>query len=107
MVTTACWTILSSKAATPNGRCRPSSFCMYTLLEGNARYAPRWTRPCRSINRSSSPASYSCQVTPSTPLIYYGRLARALQAHEMNFGLPVPKELLGEEEQETVRAKHE
>jgi hypothetical protein len=40
-------------------------------------------------------------------LIYYGRLARALQAHEMNFGLPVPKELLGEEEEETVRAKHE
>jgi transposase len=27
--------------ATPSGRCRPSSFCMYTLLEGNARYAPR------------------------------------------------------------------
>ena len=29
------------QGATPNGRCRPSSFCMYTLLEGNARYAPR------------------------------------------------------------------
>src|SRR5215471_21306652 len=67
MVATAYWTILSSRAATPSGRCRPSSFCMYTLLEGNARYAPRWTRPCRSINRSSTPVSYSCQVTPSTP----------------------------------------
>src|SRR6267143_3324330 len=44
MVTTACWTILSSNAATPNGRCRPSSFSMYTLLEGVARYAPRCTR---------------------------------------------------------------
>ena len=26
IVTTACWTILSSSAATPNGRCRPSAF---------------------------------------------------------------------------------
>src|SRR5207237_7187399 len=44
MVATACWTILSSRAATPNGRFRPSSFSMYTLLEGIARNAPRCTR---------------------------------------------------------------
>src|SRR5215468_2628682 len=67
MVTTACWTILSSRAATPNGRCRPSSLCMYTLLEGCARYAPRWTRPWSSTSRFSRPDSYSCHVTPSTP----------------------------------------
>jgi hypothetical protein len=40
-VTTACWTILSSNAAIPNGRCRPSDFGMNTLLDGCARYAPR------------------------------------------------------------------
>src|SRR6201981_3278079 len=61
------WTILSSRAATPSGRCRPSAFSMYTLREGCARYAPRWTRPWRSISRSSTPSSYSCHVTPSTP----------------------------------------
>ena len=37
------------------------------------------------------------------------KLARALQAHEKNFGLPVPKELLGDvtEVEETVSPKHE
>jgi hypothetical protein len=48
-------------------RCRPSAFDMYTLREARARYAPRCTRLCRSINRPSSPASYSFHVTPSTP----------------------------------------
>ena len=46
--TTARWTILSSSAAMPSGRCRPSAFGMYTLRDGFARYAPRWTRACRS-----------------------------------------------------------
>src|SRR5216117_2414165 len=39
----------------------PRRFCP------NARYAPRCTRLCRSTSRSSSPVSYSCHVTPSTP----------------------------------------
>src|ERR671919_3047995 len=38
--TTARWRILSSSAATPNGRCRPSAFGIYTLRDGLARYAP-------------------------------------------------------------------
>ena len=38
--TTARWTILSSSAAIPSGRCRPSAFGMYTLRDGLARYAP-------------------------------------------------------------------
>ena len=37
----ACWTILSSRAATPNGRCRPSAFGIQTRLEGCVRYFPR------------------------------------------------------------------
>src|ERR687885_705032 len=41
--TTARWRILSSSAATPNGRCRPSAFGIYTLRDGLARYAPRWS----------------------------------------------------------------
>ena len=31
---------LSSNAATPSGRCRPSAFGMYALRDGFARYAP-------------------------------------------------------------------
>jgi hypothetical protein len=31
---------LSSNAATPSGRSRPSGFGMYTLRDGLARYAP-------------------------------------------------------------------
>src|SRR5664280_1923671 len=42
------WRILSSKLAMPSGRSRPSAFGMYTLRDGLARWAPRWTRPCRS-----------------------------------------------------------
>ena len=38
--TTARWRSLSSSAATPNGRCRPSAFGMYTLRDGLARYRP-------------------------------------------------------------------
>ncbi len=32
---------------------RPSAFGMYTLREGLARYAPRWTRACRSRRLAS------------------------------------------------------
>jgi hypothetical protein len=35
-VPTACWTILSSSAAIPNGRCLPSAFGIQTLREGCA-----------------------------------------------------------------------
>ena len=38
--TTARWRILSSNAATPSGRSRPSAFGMNTLRAGIARYAP-------------------------------------------------------------------
>ncbi len=42
-VRTACWTILSSNAAIPNGRCRPSSLGIQVRLDGCcSRYAPRW-----------------------------------------------------------------
>src|SRR5271165_880453 len=67
MVTTACWTILSSRAAISHGRFRPYTFSMYTHREGSARYAPRLTRLCRSVIRPSSPVSYSSHVMPSTP----------------------------------------
>ena len=42
--TVARWTILSSSAVTPSGRCRPSALGMYTLRTGFARYAPRFSR---------------------------------------------------------------
>jgi hypothetical protein len=35
--TTARWTILSSSAAMPSGRCRPSGLGMYCRLDGFAR----------------------------------------------------------------------
>ena len=35
------WTILSSSAAMPSGRSRPSGFGMYRRRDGCARYAPR------------------------------------------------------------------
>src|SRR5437899_6604064 len=35
-------------AATASGRCPPSGLGMYTRRDGSARYAPRWTRACRS-----------------------------------------------------------
>ena len=38
--TRARWTSLSSSAAIPSGRCRPSVFGMYALRDGFARYAP-------------------------------------------------------------------
>src|SRR6266705_1740129 len=47
--TVALWTILSSSAATAKGLCRPSAFGMYVRRDGVARYAPRWTRACRSV----------------------------------------------------------
>src|SRR5579864_266908 len=67
MRATACWTILSSSTATPNGRCRPSLFRINTRLEGCPRYAPRCTRSCRSPSRSSTPCAYIFQVILSTP----------------------------------------
>src|SRR5581483_10111521 len=66
-VTIACWTILSSTVAMPNGRCLPLPFGIHRLFEGCARYAPRCTRLCRSFSLSSSPMAYSCHVIPSTP----------------------------------------
>src|SRR6516165_5131666 len=52
-MTVAPWTILSSRAAIASGRCLPSAFGMYVRREGRGRYAPRWTRPCRSSSRGS------------------------------------------------------
>src|SRR5215469_1312455 len=43
MATTSAWTILSSRAAMPSGRCLPSALGMYLRRDGNARYAPEWT----------------------------------------------------------------
>jgi hypothetical protein len=40
---------------------------MYVRRDGWGRYAPRWTRPCRSASLGSSSASYSPHVMPSTP----------------------------------------
>ncbi len=58
---------MSSRAAIASGRCRPSAFGMYVRRDGWGRYAPRWTRPCRSASLGSSSASYSPHVMPSTP----------------------------------------
>ena len=52
--TVARWTILSSNAVTPSGRCRPSAFGMYTLRTGFARYAPRFSLAERSWRCASS-----------------------------------------------------
>ena len=48
-------------------RCFPSAFGISTLLEGCARYAPRWIRRMELDNPILQPVSYSCHVTPSTP----------------------------------------
>jgi hypothetical protein len=40
IATTAAWTILSSRAAMPSGRCLPSALGMYLRRDGKARYAP-------------------------------------------------------------------
>ena len=64
---TACWTILSSRAAIPRGRIRPSGLGMYVRFEGWARYVPLCTLSCRSSTFSPSPSRYCFQVTPSTP----------------------------------------
>src|SRR5215813_2302275 len=40
---------------------------MYVRRDGSARYAPRWTRECRSVRFRSRSASYSFHVSPSTP----------------------------------------
>src|SRR5277367_2747284 len=34
--------------AMPSGRCLPSAFGIYFRSDGSARYAPVWTRACRS-----------------------------------------------------------
>src|SRR6478672_3344776 len=67
--TVALWTILSSRAATASRRCRPSAFGMYRRRDGSARYAPRWTRACRSTSlssRSAWPAAFvtTREITP-------------------------------------------
>src|SRR6266851_1402214 len=61
------WTILSSRAATASGRCRPSGLGMYTRRDGNARYAPLCTRSCRFARFLSRSASKVPHVSPSTP----------------------------------------
>src|SRR6516162_578297 len=47
-MTHAPWTILSSRAATASGLCRPSAFGMYVRRDGCGRYAPRWIALWRS-----------------------------------------------------------
>src|ERR1700704_1659325 len=59
------WTILSSSAATASGRCRPSGLGMYTRRDGSARYAPRWTRACRSSRLRSEIALKVLLVVPT------------------------------------------
>ncbi len=51
----------------PSGRVPPSALGISTRRDGRARYDPLCIRWCRSIKRSSSPALYRSQVTPSTP----------------------------------------
>ncbi|CAA9276234.1 MAG: hypothetical protein AVDCRST_MAG04-3373 [uncultured Acetobacteraceae bacterium] len=70
--TSARWTTLSSSAAMPSGRCRPSGFGMYCRRDGLARYPPRITRRCRSPMSASSDAAYSSHVTPSMPGAAFG-----------------------------------
>src|SRR6516165_9447320 len=51
-----------------SGRCLPSAFGMYVRREGRGRYAPRWTRPCRSSSRGSRSTSSpptSCHPRPA------------------------------------------
>jgi hypothetical protein len=42
----------------PRGRIRPSGLGIYWRRDGSARYAPRWTRPCKSTSLPGKPASY-------------------------------------------------
>ncbi len=43
--------------ATARGLCRPSAFGMYVRRDGDARYAPRWTRACGSVRFRSTSAA--------------------------------------------------
>ena len=54
MVTTACWTILSSKAATPNGRGRPSQIYEEDFLGFSYGF-----RPGRSQHQALDALSYA------------------------------------------------
>src|SRR6516165_3794588 len=54
-------------ATTASGRSRPSDLGMYPRRPGSARYAPRWSRACRSSSLCSRSASYSPHLSPSTP----------------------------------------
>jgi hypothetical protein len=66
-LTTAAWTILSSRAAIPSGRIRPSALGTQARRAGFDRYAPRPSRACSSRRLASRFCSYCRQVTPSTP----------------------------------------
>src|SRR5262249_23838115 len=46
---------------------RPVKGAKCSPVDGNARYAPRRTRECRSVRFRSRSASYSFHVSPSTP----------------------------------------
>src|SRR5579875_874638 len=65
--TAARWTILSSSAVTPSGRCPPSALGMYTLRTGLARYAPRFSRSDKSWRFFSRSSPWCRHVSPSTP----------------------------------------
>src|SRR6185295_9428661 len=49
------------------GALPPVRLGMYTRRDGSARYAPRWSRACRSSRLRSRYVSYSCHVSPSAP----------------------------------------
>jgi hypothetical protein len=65
--TTACWTILSSSAAMPIGRCLPSGLGNQILFEGCARYLPLWTLWWRFVRFASSSFPYCLHVISSIP----------------------------------------
>jgi hypothetical protein len=52
--------------AMPSGRFLPSAFGIYFRSDGSARYAPVWTRACRSRSFSSRGSAYSIHVISSS-----------------------------------------
>ena len=67
IITTARWTILSSKQGFPLGLFFPSSFSIHTRSTGGATYRLSRSRSCRSRRLSSRCSAYCVAVTWSHP----------------------------------------
>src|SRR2546425_12146695 len=67
IITTARWTILSSKQGFPIGLFLPSSFSIHTRSTGGATYRLSRNLSCSSRRFSSKFSAYCCAVTWSMP----------------------------------------